>query len=79
MLEQLTPEQAWNGIHFSGSASQEGKKAAAQFHFHRRADGVRCGFSAKEWRTLRELFATAMGTPRLQAAFAELALVYGEL
>jgi hypothetical protein len=37
------------------------------------------GFSSEEWQCLRELFAKAMASPRLQRFFEELSLVYGEL
>ena len=79
MLEQLAPDYGWTGIHFWGNASQDRTEGAVRFYFRRRTEGIRFGFSAEEWQTLRGLFATAIKLPRLQAAFAELALIYGEL
>jgi len=74
MLEQLVPDREWNGIHYSGHVSEQ-----RRFYFRRRSEGIQFGFSAEEWRTLKELFAATIQTQKLQAAFAELALVYGEL
>jgi hypothetical protein len=74
LLEHLIPERAWKGIHFYGHVSEQGR-----FYFRRRAEGIQFGFSAEEWQTLKSLFARMMEAPKLQGAFAELALVYGEL
>jgi len=74
MLEQLVPDREWKGIHYSGQVGEQGR-----FYFRRRSEGVQFGFSAEEWQTLKGLSATTIQAPKLQAAFAELALVYGEL
>jgi hypothetical protein len=74
MLEFLAPGQVWDGIHFFGHVGEEGR-----YYFWRRADGIQLGFSVEEWQTLKGLFATIMQAPKVQAAFAELALIYGEL
>ena len=74
MLEQLLPDREWRGVHYSGHVSEKGR-----FYFRRRSEGIQFGFSAEEWQTLKGLFATTIQAPKLQAAFAELALVYGEL
>lgn len=74
MMQRLVPGPAWAGIHFFGHVSATGR-----FYFRRRGVGIQFGFSAEEWQTLKGLVATIMQAPELQAAFAELALVYGEL
>ena len=74
MLEQLVPDREWRGTHYFGHVSEEGR-----FYFRRRSEGIQFGFSAEEWHGLKGLFATTIHAPKLQAAFAELALVYGEL
>jgi hypothetical protein len=79
MLERLSLSESWHGIHFDASAVQETPEKPARLYFHRHRDGIRIGFSSEEWQCLRDLFAKATASPRLQKFIEELSLVYGEL
>jgi len=77
MLERTGPEE-WRGVHFRAYTVEEGEKPM-RFYFRNVRDDIALGFSAEEWRQLRELFAQAGAMPKLQRLYKELSLVYGEL
>jgi hypothetical protein len=77
MLERTGPDE-WRGVHFRAYTVEEGEKPA-RFYFRNMRDGIALGFSAEEWRQLRELFAQAAAMPKLQRLYKELSLVYGEI
>jgi len=79
MLDRLKPDQSWNGIHFRAWMTDERPEKTARFCFFRHRDGITLGFSSKEWRSLKDVFAKAFSTPKLEKLLAELSLVYGEL
>jgi hypothetical protein len=79
MLDRLKSEEAWSGIHFRAWVTEATREKPARFCFCRHRDGITFGFSAKEWQSLKGLFAKALATPKLERLFAELSLVYGEL
>ncbi len=77
MLERTGPGE-WRGVHFRAHTVEEGEKPI-RFYFRNMRDGIALGFSAEEWRQLRELFAQAAAMPKLRRLYKELSLVYGEL
>jgi hypothetical protein len=79
MLNQLEPGAIWSGTNFHASAHKATPKGPASYQFRRNQDGVMLGFHEENWGRLKNLLATAMAEPNLQAIFAELSLIYGEL
>jgi hypothetical protein len=79
MLNALVPDSRWDGVDFHGSAEAGTSKSPAKYQFRRHQDGVSLGFTEESWAQLKQLFATAMAEPTLQAIFSELSLIYGEL
>jgi len=79
MLERVSPGQDWRGEYFHASTRQKTAEQPVRFQFHRHRDTISIGFSAEEWQRLKEAFAQAAETPKLEKAYEELSLVYGEL
>jgi hypothetical protein len=79
MLERVSLSQTWHGEYFHASIREKTAEQPVRFQFHRLRDTVSIGFSAEEWHGLKEAFAQAAATPKLQNAYEELSLVYGEL
>jgi len=79
MLDRVSASEVWNGEHFHASTFQSAADPPLRFQFQRHRDGISVGLSAEEWESLKEAFAQAAGSPKLQKAYEELSLVYGEL
>lgn len=79
MLERVAPSEVWNGENFHASTFQNAADERLRFQFQRHRDGISVGMSAEEWECLKEVFAQAAKSPKLQKAYEELSLVYGEL
>jgi hypothetical protein len=77
MLQELTPGEIWNGVHFYAFTTAQSR--TAQLLFRRYRDGVTLGFSVEEWECLKGLMVSALGSPKLRPIWEELELVYGEL
>jgi hypothetical protein len=77
MLGALQPQQSWNGEHFWGYATEREK--AVEFWFRAHSNAITFGFSAEEWKAVRELFRRAWEVPEVRVAWDTLSLDYGEL
>lgn len=81
MLTALTPKtrppQRWDGEQFYGYATERANEP--EFWFRAHANAITFGFSAEEWKAVRELFRKAWEAPEVRAAWDALSLDYGEL
>ena len=81
MLAALTlkarPPQRWDGEHFYGYVTERGNET--EFWFRGQANAITFGFSANEWKAVRELFRKSWESPEVRAAWEVLSLDYGEL
>jgi hypothetical protein len=71
------PPQRWNGEQFYGYVTERGNEP--EFWFRAHANAITFGFSAEEWKAVRELFRKAWEMPEVRAAWDVLSLDYGEL
>jgi hypothetical protein len=71
------PQQSWDGEHFWGYVMEREKEV--EFWFRAHTNAITFGFSAKEWRAVRELFRRAAEVPEVRSAWDALSLDYGEL
>jgi hypothetical protein len=78
MAGQLKGGQTWSGKYFFGY-TYELEKAALQFAFRSRQNGITIEFCTAEWTSVRQLFTTLFQKPDLRPIFEALTLAYGEI
>ncbi len=81
MLAVLTPKarppQRWDGEQFYGYVTERGNEP--EFWLRAHANAITFGFTAEEWKAVRELFRKAWEVAEVRAAWDALSLDYGEL
>lgn len=70
------PPQRWNGEQFYGYVAERGMKRSPG---SAPINAITFGFSAEEWKAVRELFRKAWEMPEVRVAWDALSLDYGEL
>lgn len=74
---KVRPPQRWDGEQFYGYVTERGNET--EFWFRAHGNAITFGFSAEEWKAVRELFRKAWDVPEVRAAWDALILDYGEL
>ncbi len=77
LTAKARPPQRWDGERFFGYVTERDKET--EFWFRAHDNGITFGFSAEEWKALRELFRRAWDAPEMRLAWDALSREYGEL
>jgi hypothetical protein len=74
------PQQIWDGDRFFAFTTQTNTPGEPiDCWFRAKNNGITVGFSAEEWKTVRELFRRGWEMPEVRVAWEALSLEYGEM